>query len=466
MNLYIFNPDNDLALANNDDNYHSPAAARQMGFDLTSLLGWLAKDGDYLLFPEKKSWTPPAPPYPRLNACFLPALKMEFIKDRKRWTNLQNSGKGSKNFEVSQKNFEASRGEKWDFTKGSPVRFRNPVTIHLYNKELLMPERVLPWGWNPSLIRQLTDAGMDASLLPSKDKMQCIKQVSHRSLAVRVLRRVRERASEDIQPFLCGTSREVRSEAELRQLIENRPDGFLMKAPLSGSGRGLIRSMGRYEHPVSGWCRNTLQTQGSVIVEPYYNKVCDFAMEFYAAPAGEVHFKGYSLFETNPHGSYTRNILLPDAGIIASICRYKGLNEQLLTEIQQILKKELTEEVSPQYEGFLGVDMMVCREEGRYKIHPCVEINARLTMGIFSRLFYDRYVSPDTAGTFQIRFSKKAGELQEHIKKEADKNPLLTRDNRFISGYLPLTPVDDSTRFLAEVNLSPLSTLRQDEWQD
>ena len=38
MELYLFNPDSDLALANNEANYIAPASARRMAQDMASML--------------------------------------------------------------------------------------------------------------------------------------------------------------------------------------------------------------------------------------------------------------------------------------------------------------------------------------------------------------------------------------------------------------------------------------------
>lgn len=444
MNLYIFNPDNDLALANNDANYRAPASARKMSLDLTPLMGWLAADGDALLFPEMTTWTPPTGLFPRLKTLFLPQLTEEFEKDIKRRENLKKAPEVRK---VS-----------------SCVRFYNTITDTLYNKEcLLMPQRIIPWGWNPGLIRRLRNAGLSHVLFPDSRQMENITRTSHRSLAVRLLKRIKEEASTGLKKIICGDSCEIFREEELQCLIENAPGEqlsntsgeLLLKAPLSGSGRGLIRSMGRYAHPVSGWCRNTLQTQGSVIVEPYYNRVCDFAMEFWAEADGGVVFKGYSLFETNTHGSYTRNLLMTDADIVSNLCCHEGLHLRDLQEIQGLLQQALADETADRYTGYLGVDMMICQDEnGAYRIQPCVEVNARFTMGVFSRLFYDRYVWPGTKGSFQIRFSKKEGELLDYEHEAAGSHPLLIKENRFVSGHLSLTPVHKDSRFLAEVNLT------------
>ena len=37
MKLYLFNPDSDLALANNESNYIAPASARRMAQDMALL---------------------------------------------------------------------------------------------------------------------------------------------------------------------------------------------------------------------------------------------------------------------------------------------------------------------------------------------------------------------------------------------------------------------------------------------
>ena len=45
MKLYVFNPDTDMALANNEENYIAPASARRMAQDLALLPIWYAQIG-------------------------------------------------------------------------------------------------------------------------------------------------------------------------------------------------------------------------------------------------------------------------------------------------------------------------------------------------------------------------------------------------------------------------------------
>ena len=62
--------------------------------------------------------------------------------------------------------------------------------------------------------------------------------------------------------------------------------------------------------------------QGGVIAEPIYNKVEDFALEFYSDGAGEVTFAGYSLFRTGKSGMYEGNYLLSNEAIRGKLSQY------------------------------------------------------------------------------------------------------------------------------------------------
>ena len=42
------------------------------------------------------------------------------------------------------------------------------------------------------------------------------------------------------------------------------------------------------------------------------------------------------------------------------------------------------------YTGFVGIDMMIVRDDNRMKCHPCVEINPRMNMGILAMQAYLR----------------------------------------------------------------------------
>ena len=84
---------------------------------------------------------------------------------------------------------------------------------------------------------------------------------------------------------------------------------IVIKAPWSSSGRGVrFVDAETFSDNIRGWIRNTLSQQGSVMIEPYYNKVKDFGMEFMVDSEGKVGYCGLSLFSTTG-SAYTGNLL-------------------------------------------------------------------------------------------------------------------------------------------------------------
>jgi hypothetical protein len=95
----------------------------------------------------------------------------------------------------------------------------------------------------------------------------------------------------------------------------------------------------------------------------------------------------------------------------------------------------------------LGVDMMICKDDNGYWIHPCVEVNVRMNMGIVARRFYDRFVSADSKGVYHVEhyFSKSEAVAKDCSMKKL--YPLVIINGRIESGYMSLTAVNDDTRF-------------------
>ena len=187
-----------------------------------------------------------------------------------------------------------------------------------------------------------------------------------------------------------------------------------------------------------------------MIGEPFYDKLLDFAMEFFADEWGQVHFIGYSLFETDKRGVYKENLLAADRVIEARISTY--VSAEILHQVGRALQVELAEVIKGSYEGYLGVDMMICRtQNGGYAIHPCVEINLRMNMGVVARLIYDNYVCDGVQGRYVIEYYAKPGEAWHSHLALQEKYPLYLENGKVKSGYLSLTPVENNTSYQAYI---------------
>lgn len=316
--LYIFNPEHDLAMASGEPNYMAPASARRMAAELALLPGWYAEAGSAVLAPS--------------------AYNLDYLQRMKELLELP---------------------------------------VYIMTEPELATESDLdirPWGWDMALRKRLLGLGVDETELPSVEQLQMFRSCSHRRVAVELLPCLQ------LGEYFCGESYYMTLSEEWQFFVESH-DTCLLKAPLSGSGKGLNWCKGVFTPSISGWCTRTGNQQDGVVGEPIYNKVKDFAMEFYSSGDGQVSFVGYSQFRTGGSGAYESNLLAPDAVIEENLSAYIPLEE--LYKLRSTLESELSYRFGTIYTGYLGVDMMVCcfSEFPVYRIHPCVEINLRMNMG-------------------------------------------------------------------------------------
>ena len=114
------------------------------------------------------------------------------------------------------------------------------------------------------------------------------------------------------------------------------------------------------------------------MVEPYYNKVMDFGMEFESDGEGHVSYLGLSLFHTT-NGAYTGNLIAIEEDKRKVISSY--ISDKLGDCVKNKICDCLGEVFCGKYKGPFGVDMMVVADNNGFLLHPCVEINLRRTMG-------------------------------------------------------------------------------------
>ena len=128
MKLYVFNPDADMALGNNEENYMAPATIRRMAEDLALLPIWYAQPGSGVL---------------------------------------------------------ASSAYNADYLKQMQQLFR--LDVHLVTEPEL-PDyadvRVMPWGWNPAIRKRMLKGGVLEKNLPTPDALDKYRMKAARSNAL------------------------------------------------------------------------------------------------------------------------------------------------------------------------------------------------------------------------------------------------------------------------------------------
>ncbi len=377
--IYLFNPENDLALACGEVHYTPPKHPLKMATDLASLPRWYAPEGE-----------------------------------RAKWITLDRLREGA------------------DFSTF----------------------RLSPWGWSSSIIHRARLAGFKEETLPSQEQAALFRELSHRQTAVQLLCEMRK----EEPSFFCGDSAVCRSMEEVEKFhgIHRRT---LLKAPWSCNGRGLMQITYDDVTPQTrGWILGLIKSQGSIVTERLQDKVCDFAMEFYADGAGKVAFSGYSLFQTDGGGRYAGNILATDHAMETHLTQW--ISRELLHEVREMLIVKLSALLAPSgYEGYLGVDMLVARgdaaahsEQGS-RLLPCVEINLRMNMGMVAHCLSEQFIQrrDDCKGLYRVDYFPDPEVLKRDHEENKCKYPLLLNGDFPTSGYFPLTPILKDTQYRAAV---------------
>ena len=188
---------------------------------------------------------------------------------------------------------------------------------------------------------------------------------------------------------------------------------------------------------------------GFVTATPIYDKLQDFAIEYYSDGKGNIEFIGYSLFDTNNKGAYNSSILQSNVMHRTTLAKYIQIEE--LDDIDIELRNILSDIYGNKYKGYIGVDMMICRINGKNAVHPCVEVNMRMNMGVFCSIFAQKYLIPECRARFSIDYYKSTELLQKDFLRLKTLHPLKVSDKRFLSGFLPLTPVTAENNYMAYI---------------
>ena len=226
--------------------------------------------------------------------------------------------------------------------------------------------QVVPWGWNSVLKGQLLASGVPAVWLPSDDDLCRWRNLQHRTTWLA------------LQP----DSRAVTSASEVESLLGVHPQ-LVLKAPWSGSGRGIRWVSHNMSKLDVSWLEKVVRQQGCVVAEPRRQVAEEFALE-YMVFADRLEFRGFSLF-TSSNGVYQGNLLLPDEAIRSRV--------HFTSSEQQELEVWLQAHLVGHYHGPLGVDYLHTTDGQNH----LSELNLRHTMGMVAHAYLAQH--PESQGT-------------------------------------------------------------------
>ena len=266
-------------------------------------------------------------------------------------------------------NIRIYRKQHWDFPKiwaeEGDVVWDGESSLATYFSEGIEAPEIVPWGWSPALVHELELAGVPRRYMPDNEMLAKLRLLSSRVSTVPV------QQSLGIDVRVCYNIKEVEQCLDLWHQV-------MMKSPWSSSGKGLMQTDNANWR---GWVQRILRLQGAVVVERLImDKKQDFAMEFWIDEEG-VRYQGINVFHTDAHGHFVSNandVPLDAEEYISSMLH----SPRVLTETRDFFLQHL-KRMAPWYRGSVGVDML---DTAPSELHPCIEINWRMTMGMVSFL--------------------------------------------------------------------------------
>ncbi|MDO4200912.1 MAG: hypothetical protein Q4D25_02130 [Bacteroidales bacterium] len=238
-----------------------------------------------------------------------------------------------------------------------------------------------PWGWSLATKRRYERMGVPVELLPSDDWIEEVRKLSSREYACEYIKELLEEFQDERLlgdgMFFCKD-------------VSTLNCHLIFKSPWSSSGRGVFvdrMADGKCQMSTLKRLQGFLSSQGGFVVDRFYeNKVLDFAMEFFVHEDHTVEFLGWSVFHAGENGAYGYNYVESQEELLRRI----DTDENLLLRLIEYHKEHLAKTA---YHGPVGIDMLKTADGS---IHPCLEINLRMNMGILALLLHEQYGSNAT----------------------------------------------------------------------
>lgn len=330
--IFIFNPETDYALAQGRKHYNPPAKIVALRKQMQLTPAFIAVNNDIIIVAD--DYTPEA--YP----------------DRKATERINSTG---------------------------IIVVKLPELHNILNNASPGEFRIIPWGWNHSLRNMLETFSINPSLLKTEEEIDIIRNLSHRRTTIPFQLHLQK-----MLPHLPIAVAEEFCEVDQAVEFAKRESKVFFKAPWSSSGRGILYyDLSQSDNnsislqKLREWLGGFIRKQGSVMGERAFNRVADFATEWWI-DGGKADFLGLSFFNTSEEGRYTGNSSLSQQEIDN---RLRSLSPSWSSSVTSAQKAALEAIIAPHYSGPVGIDMLI---DADGILNPCVEINLRLTMGIIA----------------------------------------------------------------------------------
>jgi len=264
--------------------------------------------------------------------------------------------------------------------------------------------RLRPWGWSADSVAMAEELSAQRRE-PSVPWSEALRNLYSKETAAAVLASCQGRWSE--AAALAG--RVVRDAEACRGAVAAwQAAGFpevVLKVPFSLAGRGMLRIRQPGLQPnETAWLTKALATQGSIVVEPWLDRIADFSAHYDCEPGKRPKLRGLVRLHCDAAGrfvacvasrSFGRNL----PGGVARLWEESGAQAFYEEELPALLAPHCD---AASFRGWLGIDALVHRlPDGSTRIRPIVEINPRATMGRMT-LELRRCAAPESPVAWRI----------------------------------------------------------------
>lgn len=316
----------------------------------------------------------------------------------------------------------------------------------LANLTSVRPHRLQPWANSPNLRRIFPHynahekKGIPQLFVPEWDSTMTELSSRSASMGIWDLLVSEGLACREDVPIFCSSMGQV--EQAVSQIGR-----AVVKLSHTSSGRGIYFADGHIAEADKARIRK--QITGGCIVDRWYDKIADFSMHFVPEKQAAKYI-GWSEMYNSSKGKYIGNVIRHSNRL--KVGGNEFCMDELLRPLQDFYERHLPQSIfMHHHDGPIGIDMLLYRDDsGAMKIHPCVEINARHTMGYVS-LSLKKLLHQEALGTFAVHHFPEGAERE--CKRMHAESPLYISEGRIRHGFVPLTDYTRGAKFVATLTV-------------
>jgi uncharacterized ferritin-like protein (DUF455 family) len=263
--------------------------------------------------------------------------------------------------------------------------FEIPEFVRIRDMKTLNTRKILnfePWGWSPAADEFFKP--LKPYLLNPLEKHDRTPPTAKESIFSKgFAATIREKLSLDQISTLKPAS-VIEAATALIELRSKSPSSTVVfKAPLSASGRGMIRIKDdTLTEKDKSWISSVIGRHGFILAEPWLDKIVDLSAHIDINQDGAIKFIGITRFWTDLRGQYRGHILgRPFDDLGSEFLRLWHSENGWHDKLQKTAEQVGQEAFKAGYFGPMGIDAFIYRTEAEPELRPMIEINPRWSMG-------------------------------------------------------------------------------------